>query len=770
MSPLSVLTVASRRQLPEVHVLVASMRAAGVDAPVCAVIVDAPTLATVTDAPPGLSLVPPAMVEPSVVHQLRLLCRSGPELARALTPWVALGLLRSAGRPLVVVSPATWIGASLDVLECDGGSPAALVPSHLHSHPGTTWGRGFQRSCVAAQPDAEPLMEWWAEREVDRVLGLFGDWGLEEAAAAVEHAVIRDPGVGVDAWNAAEREVGGDGDRFTVVGGQPLRTFHFDDFDPLEPHLPLPAVGQRLPVLLSEHRALRRLHQLYAAALLDAGHLDARQEPYLWDVLPGGLPLDAAARHAYATALRAHRQGLGPPPPDPFSPGGLGPFVEFLNEPAPDIARIYSRYVWALYETWPLLPNVFPDVTASDRRHFVWWLNRYARADGPISSLIDLPALPTASWSRRADGRGINVAGYLRADSGLAVSARRTIAALGAAGVPVRPVTYARTMSRQEVGAPDSNEPLFDVNLVCVTAEQFPFFHADMGDEFFTGRYTIGYWYWELEVFPEDQLGALDLVDELWVATDHVRRAVVAHTTKPVRHMPIPLLEPEPSDRTRASFGLTDGYTFLFAFDFDSVMVRKHPLGVVAAFTEAFPEPGAPRLVLKSVNADRWPAEAELIRSAVADRPDAVLMDGYLSHADQAALVAVADCYVSLHRAEGLGLTLADAMALGKPVIATRYSGNLDFMDDENSFLVPFTYTSVPDGTAAYPAGAPWAEPDVTAAARYMRELASDPERGKRIGARARRDILARWTPARLGAQMRARLEEVWAHGELSRP
>jgi glycosyltransferase involved in cell wall biosynthesis len=400
----------------------------------------------------------------------------------------------------------------------------------------------------------------------------------------------------------------------------------------------------------------------------------------------------------------------------------------------------------------------------------VWWLNRYARADGPVSSLIDLPALPTASWRRCADGRGVNLAGYLRADSGLAVSARRTIEALDAAGVAVRPVTYHRTMSRQDAGASDDHdEPLFGVNLVCVTAEQFPYFHADMGEEFFTGRYTIGYWYWELEVFPEDQLGALELVDEVWVATDHVRQAITPHTTKPVRHMPIPLLEPEPSDRTRASFRLPDGYTFLFAFDFDSVMVRKHPLGAVAAFTEAFPEPGPTQLVLKSVNAERWPAEAELIRSAIADRPDVVLMDGYLSQADQAALVAVTDCYVSLHRAEGLGLTLADAMALGKPVIATRYSGNLDFMDDDNSFLVPFTYTTVPDGTPAYPAGAPWAEPDLAAAARCMRELTDDPERGRQVGARARRDILERWTPQRLGAQMRARLEEVWADGELSR-
>ncbi len=166
--------------------------------------------------------------------------------------------------------------------------------------------------------------------------------------------------------------------------------------------------------------------------------------------------------------------------------------------------------------------------------------------------------------------------------------------------------------------------------------------------------------------------------------------------------------------------------------------------------------------MLKSVNAARWPRQAELVRCAIADRPDIVLMDGYLSAGDQAALLAACDCYVSLHRAEGLGLSLADAMALGKPVIATRYSGNLDFMDDDNSFLVPFTYDVVPEGTPAYPEGARWAAPDLDEAAAAMQRLAADPVAGSRVGAQARHDVETRWTAERVGAKMRARLEEVW--------
>jgi glycosyltransferase involved in cell wall biosynthesis len=437
-------------------------------------------------------------------------------------------------------------------------------------------------------------------------------------------------------------------------------------------------------------------------------------------------------------------------------------FIDFLNGPSPESAGRYSRYVWSLLQTWPDLEYVFPQASTTDRSHFVWWLHRYGRPDGPIPPAIVLPSSGPTVDAVPTEYGGVNIAGYLSADSGLAVSAKRTMDALAASGVPVEPVTYRRTVSRQDVfDLEDRISARYDVNLVCVTAEQFPLFHSDMGDAFFAKRYTIGYWYWELEVLPEEQLQSLDLVDEVWVATKHVLDAIAPFTDKPVRHMPIPLTEPHPSDRDRDSFGLTEGYTFLFAFDFDSVVERKNPRGVIDAFTGAFPVPAGPRLILKSVNAHRWPAETEQIRCAIADRPDISLSDGYLSGPDQAALVAACDCYVSLHRAEGLGLTLADAMALGKPVIATRYSGNLDFMSDENSFLVPFVYTEVPKGTPAYPAGAKWADPDVSHAARLMRVVASDPAEGRRVGARARDDILDGWTIDRVGKVMRERLQEI---------
>jgi glycosyltransferase involved in cell wall biosynthesis len=614
-----------------------------------------------------------------------------------------------------------------------------------------------------------PFVRWWAERKLDQILGLTAGPGLDEAAAAFSHVTIRDAGVGIDAWNAWERDVRRGSRGLVAAGGVPVRTFHFDDFDHRTPHL---AVGVRAdppPLLLSANEALRELHLDYAARLADAAPNNKAHDKYGWGRLRGAIDVDAAIRLAVREALRQARLGRGDEPPDPFEPEGLRAFVAFLNEPVPASSNLYSRYVRALYRTWPGLDRVFPDVLSGDRRHFVHWLHRYARADAPISSVCELPDLPRRSW-RREKGQGVNVAGYLGADLGLAVSARRTIASLDACGVPLQTVTYRRTLSRQSrTNTDDGPNALFPVTVACVTAEQFPLFHADMGDAFFRGRYTIGYWYWELEELPEDQFNALDLVDEIWVATHHVHAAISSHTSKPVLHMPIPLTGAAPSGRDRASFGLDDGYTFLYTFDFNSVLERKNPLGVVAAFRLAFPAEGSPRLVLKSINADLWPDQSELIRCAIADRADVTLIDGYLTEEDHAALLAACDCYVSLHRAEGLGLNLADAMVLGKPVIATGYSGNLDFMNANNSFLIPFRYVTVPPGTPAYPTGARWADPDLGAAAARMRELVAVPQSGRVAGERARRDLTSRWGPPQCGARMVERLKEVWSSGRLSR-
>src|SRR5262249_15651963 len=145
-----------------------------------------------------------------------------------------------------------------------------------------------------------------------------------------------------------------------------------------------------------------------------------------------------------------------------------------------------------------------------------------------------------------------------------------------------------------------------------------------------------------------------------------------------------------PTPFTRAQLGLPDGFVFLFSFDFHSVYDRKNPEGLIAAYTRAFePDDGA-TLVIKSINGAPHPSDLQRLRFAARRRPDIVLIDDYVDAHRVQGLLERSDCFVSLHRAEGFGLHLAAAMAAGTPVIATSYSGNVDFMDDDSAFLVPY--------------------------------------------------------------------------------
>ena len=198
-------------------------------------------------------------------------------------------------------------------------------------------------------------------------------------------------------------------------------------------------------------------------------------------------------------------------------------------------------------------------------------------------------------------------------------------------------------------------------------------------------------------------------------------------------------------------------------FDFNSVMERKNPLGLVTAFKRAFPHGSGPSLVLKSINARFQPGHDAALLDAVADRPDISFRDGYVSAEDKTALLAAVDCYVSLHRAEGFGLTLAESMYLGKPVIATGYSGNLDFMTDQNSFLVRHSMVPVGKGADPYPADAQWAEPDLDHAAELMRQVVENPAHAGERAARGAADIRARHSPFVAGASMERRLEVIRA-------
>jgi glycosyltransferase involved in cell wall biosynthesis len=253
----------------------------------------------------------------------------------------------------------------------------------------------------------------------------------------------------------------------------------------------------------------------------------------------------------------------------------------------------------------------------------------------------------------------------------------------------------------------------------------------------------IGYWTWELESMPSSWLKAFAWVDEVWVPSEFVARAIRNSGVRvPVHVVPYPLPPPEESPPDRGRFGLApEDFVCLSLFDARSSVARKNPLGAVRAFVSAFGTAPDARLLLKAGHLDDFPEIRRQFYREIEPFENIRIIEETLSGPDVAKLMECADVVVSLHRSEGFGLVAAEAMLLGKPVVATGWSGNMDFMTPENSIPIGYELVPLVDPQGIYPAdGERWAEPDTEAAARALRRLYADPDHRRRLGARAKAD------------------------------
>ncbi|MDQ2984760.1 MAG: glycosyltransferase [Actinomycetota bacterium] len=703
------------------------------------------------------------------------------ELATAVKPWFLRHLLeRSNGDPVAYFDPDVEIFTPLPelaplaeqhsiVLTPHITEPSSFDPDDLGEYAarmGGVYNLGF----IAVGRGSSDFLDWWSQRlsrecivAPDRGLHTDQRW-IDFVPGLFDHTVLRDAAFNLAWWNVPRVELRWTGARYEV-DGRPLRFFHFTGFDPQRPHLFSEHQGGRPAVLLSEHADLRRLCHEYAAKALAAGHSKTSRTPYGWGALTGGMPLDRRTRRLYRSALLAAERDGAPEPPNPFDDGRASAFVDWLNEPVEggSSAKI-SRYLHALWQSRDDLRARFPDVRWADAQPFLDWVAKSARAEEPIPHELVPHDSGDPDGAREPEPlrEGVSLVGYLRAETGVGEAARQLLGALDRTGIPFATVTYAASPARQEHDAAERAEPpTYDTNVICVNADQIEEFAYEAGSEFFAQRYSIGLWWWEIAEFPSRFDSAFDVVHEVWVGSEHSRRSVAAATSKPVLTIPVPVEVEPPPQRSRAELGLPEGFVFLFSFDFLSIFERKNPIGVVDAFKRAFRPGEGPTLVIKNINGERALAELERLRAAADERSDIRLVEGHFSAQEKNALMGACDCYVSLHRSEGFGLTMAEAMAYGKPVIATAYSGNLTFMDEANSYLVPYELGRVPSGCDPYPAGSEWAEPDLDEAARLMRHVHEHQEEAGARGELARQTIRDNHSTERTAAFLTERLNEI---------
>ena len=809
-----IITLATLASLPQARVLGRSLARFQPDWPFEILLVAGEQVVSAAESEP-LSVVRSAARELDV--NVETLLASHPEeedLAKLLLPRALQRYATRDVEPVLHLPSSVWVLGDLEPVAAALSNRSVLLIPRMSAHvpsdglepsPAQMERAGrIEETMMAIDPARGPdgFLGWWAAhvegtlgsldarhsgaRPEDRPwLGRF----LELAPSRFATGVLEDPGCNLNMWNMHARTLEWADDEVLVDGKWPLRFLNLPGFDPQRPYR-LSAIASRVRV--SRSPVLHDLCERYAEELLEAGWQDFERREEIGRELIDGLVYDGALRSAYAWALT-----LGERFGDVFSEQGADLFLRWLEAPAPRGGEHgINRYVFhrvALER--PDVMRAYPDLDGVDGPAYVAWCATFGRHELGIPDRF-LPRSPgrhapdglprktqpdpdaaaggaAAETSRQAaqtnGGLAVRLTGYLGHTLGLGAAARGYAQALEAVGVPVRTATVPLhhlalpVALEAEYGRHGFEELVHEgrhgFEIIAVNADELPDFVERLGEDYFEGP-RIGIWGWEVNTIPARWQRAFALVEEIWVYSRFMAQNIGAAAPVPVIALPPPVERP-PQPASPQRLDVPEGFLFLFIFDYLSTIQRKNPVGLIEAFKQAFAPGEGPQLLIKTINGPLRPLAEEEVKWAAHGREDIHVIDRSLSGEEMQGLMAACDCYVSLHRSEGFGLTLAEAMSIGKPVIATGYSGNVDFMTQENSYLVDYTIVRVGPDCEIYPAEGEWAEPDIEHAAQLMRGVRADPERAERIGTQARADIAERLSAEATGVAMRERLERL---------
>lgn len=360
---------------------------------------------------------------------------------------------------------------------------------------------------------------------------------------------------------------------------------------------------------------------------------------------------------------------------------------------------------------------------------------------------------------------GVNLAGYINSEKGMGEAVRSDVRSLQQTNIPfvLNNFIDSGSINNEMMSANFSTRNPYQVNLIHVNADQTSEFIKQKGQSYLMNHYNIGYWAWELSQFPEEWCNSFQYFDEIWVPSGFVQDSVARVSPIPVVRIPHSIAESgnEAPLFDRQHFGIPqDIFVFLFIFDFDSFAARKNPYGIVKAFKKVFKGKDNTILVLKCSHSNHYPEDYQTLMAMSGDENIKVI-NNVISREELNALLSHTDCFVSLHRSEGFGLTIAEAMSMGKPVIATSYSGNMDFMTQGNSFPVKYNLIEIDQDYGPYKKGWIWAEPDLEHAASLMRYVYDNQEESALVGQVAREYIRKYYSPSAVGEIYKDRLYKI---------
>ncbi len=357
-----------------------------------------------------------------------------------------------------------------------------------------------------------------------------------------------------------------------------------------------------------------------------------------------------------------------------------------------------------------------------------------------------IPALaPKKSAVLPASSLPVTIAGHLTTPSGMGHTARIALQTFDQLGLAPGAINLSHAFNihhpalpeptypdRLEDAAPQGGSIIFHIN-----GPYIPYVLKVLGRERIQGRRLIGYWHWELPQLPKSWQKGAEALHEVWVPTRFVAEAVRPLLGERVRVVPHPVPAPPPVTADRKQFELPDdSFVVLVCANVASGFFRKNVLGAINAFRRAFGTDTRARLIVKLGDVEAWPQARRVMQEAIGRATNIQLLERTLSRKAFDQLLMSADVVLSLHRSEGFGLVPAEAMRLGRPVVATGWSGNLDFMDEQSAALISYRLIPSEDPQKLYNLpGQRWADPDMDHAVDWLRRLRAEPLLRHKLGA-----------------------------------
>ena len=652
------------------------------------------------------------------------------ELNTAVKPWAMQYLLERGHEQVIYIDPDIYLFQPLkEVLELlHHGASVVLTPhllapitddrnpNELSIRIAGTYNLGF--CAVSNQETTRKFLNWWQgklERDcvVDFYNGIFVDQSWIDLVPALfdNVAILRHQGYNVAYWNLDQRHISRAEEQWDVNGDR-LVFFHFSGINPQNPYK-LSKYQDRY-TLNTVEPAVKNLIMQYCTDLVKNGLEKYRSLPYGYAKFNDGVQITPDMRTDYRLNAELRRT-LGS---QPFH---------------------HSKHF---------------ENTSSEER-----------SQNPLATTVNEFHFPSPSSSGMKTSVGINLVGYIAAELGIGEAVRALARACSAIGIPYSVVDVgfqSSNLQRDMQAYTNASNHRFAIDLLYVNADQTQSTLDYLEQKGLESSYKIGFWHWEQPKLPPSHLPAFRHLNEIWVPSSFVRNAVAAVSPVPVVIIPHALsITPTPGVQ-RSQFGLPpDKLLVLVMYDFHSYQYRKNPQAAIAAFCKATHGRDDTVLVVKTINAHYHTDESLELQTHLADLPSAIVIDQYLTRQQTWDLQSCCDILVSLHRAEGFGLAIAEMMFLGKSVVATGWSANMDFMTPENSMPIKYALKPLAESIGAYPAGPVWAEADIDHAASSISQLLVQPELRIRLGLQAARDIRRQLDPEVVGELVSKRMQAI---------